>query len=46
MLNPDGVINGNYRTSLAGCDLNRKWKKPDRELHSEIFAVKKYLSET
>jgi cytosolic carboxypeptidase protein 2/3 len=23
MLNPDGVINGNYRCSLAGCDLNR-----------------------
>jgi murein tripeptide amidase MpaA len=28
MLNPDGVINGNYRTSLAGCDLNRRWKNP------------------
>ena len=24
MLNPDGVINGNYRCSLAGCDLNRR----------------------
>lgn len=23
MLNPDGVINGNYRMSLAGVDLNR-----------------------
>jgi murein tripeptide amidase MpaA len=23
MLNPDGVINGNTRCSLAGCDLNR-----------------------
>ena len=22
MINPDGVINGNYRCSLAGCDLN------------------------
>jgi murein tripeptide amidase MpaA len=28
MLNPDGVINGNYRCSLAGCDLNRRWKAP------------------
>ena len=27
MLNPDGVIVGNYRTGLAGCDLNRKWKQ-------------------
>ena len=30
MLNPDGVINGNYRCSLAGCDLNRRWKTPHR----------------
>lgn len=29
MLNPDGVINGNYRCSLAGCDLNRMWKSPN-----------------
>ena len=28
MLNPDGVINGNYRCSLAGTDLNRRWKVP------------------
>ena len=28
MLNVDGVINGNYRCSLAACDLNRKWQKP------------------
>lgn len=25
MLNPDGVIHGNYRCSLSGHDLNRKW---------------------
>jgi acetoacetate decarboxylase len=30
MLNPDGVINGNYRCSLAGVDLNRRWKAPSR----------------
>lgn len=28
MINPDGVINGNYRCSLAGCDLNRRYKTP------------------
>jgi len=28
MLNPDGVIEGNYRSSLAGCDLNRRWNEP------------------
>mmetsp|Transcript_116018 Transcript_116018/g.161037 ORF Transcript_116018/g.161037 Transcript_116018/m.161037 type:complete len:90 (+) Transcript_116018:1895-2164(+) len=25
MLNPDGVISGNYRGNLAGLDLNRQW---------------------
>jgi len=30
MMNPDGVIHGNYRTSLGGYDLNRRWKKPNR----------------
>ena len=28
MLNPDGVINGNTRCSLAGVDLNRNWMDP------------------
>jgi cytosolic carboxypeptidase protein 2/3 len=28
MINIDGVIHGNYRTSLIGCDLNRRWKNP------------------
>jgi murein tripeptide amidase MpaA len=25
MVNPDGVIHGNYRSNLSGSDLNRKW---------------------
>jgi cytosolic carboxypeptidase protein 2/3 len=40
MLNPDGVINGNYRSSLAGCDLNRRWKNPSEILHPTVSAVK------
>lgn len=36
MLNVDGVINGNYRCSLASCDLNRKYLKPNRQLHPAI----------
>ena len=28
MLNPDGVVNGNYRSSLAGEDLNRRYANP------------------
>jgi cytosolic carboxypeptidase protein 2/3 len=40
MLNPDGVINGNYRCSLAGCDLNRRWKAPSKVLHPCIYYTK------
>jgi murein tripeptide amidase MpaA len=40
MLNPDGVVYGNYRCSLLGCDLNRKWEKPNRMLHPTIFHAK------
>lgn len=28
MINPDGVIVGNYRTSMSGNDLNRQYLKP------------------
>ena len=44
MLNPDGVINGNYRTSLAGVDLNRYWCKPDKFKHPTIYHVKEMIS--
>jgi len=40
MLNPDGVIVGNYRTSLIGTDLNRRWKTPNKMLHPTIFHTK------
>jgi len=43
MLNPDGVINGNYRCSLAGCDLNRRWKNPQVHLHPTIHKTKKLV---
>lgn len=43
MLNPDGVINGNYRTSLAGCDLNRRWTSPDKILHPTIYYTKEMI---
>ena len=45
MLNPDGVINGNYRCSLAGCDLNRRWKNPTKQLHPTIFHTKKLIKD-
>jgi cytosolic carboxypeptidase protein 2/3 len=40
MLNPDGVVHGNYRCSLLGCDLNRKWLMPNKFLHPTIFYTK------
>lgn len=45
MLNPDGVINGNYRCSLVGQDLNRKFKTNSKILHPEISALKKLTRE-
>eukprot|EP00347_Sterkiella_histriomuscorum_P004799 403359053 len=43
MLNPDGVINGNYRCSLAGCDLNRRWKAPSKVLHPCVYYTKQIM---
>lgn len=37
MVNVDGVIHGNNRCSLAGVDLNRKWKNPNPKLHPEVY---------
>ena len=43
MLNPDGVVYGNYRCSLLGVDLNRRWTKPNKLLHPTIYYAKKLL---
>jgi hypothetical protein len=43
MLNPDGVIHGNYRCSLLGCDLNRKWHTPNKFLHPTIYYTKQLI---
>jgi len=43
MLNPDGVIQGNNRCSLAGCDLNRRYQFPSKVLHPSIFYTKKMV---
>jgi len=45
MLNPDGVICGNYRCGLAGVDLNRQWGKPSSILHPTVFHFKRFLTE-
>ena len=43
MLNPDGVICGNYRSSLAGSDLNRRWKRESKTLHPTIWHAKRLI---
>ena len=43
MVNVDGVICGNSRTSLAGCDLNRRWISPNEYLHPEICYLKELI---
>ncbi len=43
MINVDGVIAGNTRTSLAGCDLNRRWSNPNEYLHPEIYFAKNLI---
>jgi len=40
MINVDGVIIGNYRTSMSGNDLNRRYIDPDARLHPEVCGVK------
>jgi cytosolic carboxypeptidase protein 1 len=40
MLNPDGVVNGHGRCSLAGDDLNRQWTVPSRVYSPTIFWAK------
>ena len=43
MINVDGVIYGNFRCDLGGFDLNRTWKEPHRDLHPQIYAIKREI---
>ena len=40
MVNPDGVIMGNNRSSAAGRDLNREYIETNKELYPEVFLIK------
>jgi hypothetical protein len=40
MINPDGVVAGNFRCSISGNDLNRKYLNADMHLHPTIFHIK------
>ena len=43
MMNPDGVIHGNYRCSLAGADLNRKYGSQAQNYYPTVIAMKNLL---
>lgn len=43
MINPDGVVQGNYRFSGSGFDLNRKWKKGNHKYHPEVILLRDYI---
>lgn len=45
MLNPDGVIFGNYRCSVTGADLNRNWISPSKILQPTIYFTKRLIQE-
>ena len=46
MLNPDGVVNGNFRANLKGKDLNRQWKEPTSIISPTILATKEIVKKT
>jgi len=43
MVNPDGVLLGNYRLSYSGNDLNRKWRETSGRLHPEVYSIKQLI---
>lgn len=43
MINVDGVIVGNARSSLVGLDLNRRWTDPSPFAHPEIYHLKEVM---
>ncbi|XP_060684991.1 cytosolic carboxypeptidase 3-like [Hemiscyllium ocellatum] len=43
MLNPDGVIVGNYRCSLSGQDLNRKYRSYLKETYPSVWYTRKLI---
>jgi murein tripeptide amidase MpaA len=45
MVNPDGVVLGNYRTGLSGKDFNRQYKEPEEMVFPEVFAFKNFVAE-
>ena len=45
MMNPDGVIHGNYRCSLAATDLNRRYANCSSYLHPTVHSLRSMLGD-
>lgn len=45
MLNPDGVVVGNYRTGIIGEDFNRRFASGKRDVFPEIYLLKKMITD-
>ncbi|MCK6591755.1 MAG: M14-type cytosolic carboxypeptidase [Polyangiaceae bacterium] len=45
-MNPDGSARGNFRTNVAGRDLNREWSDPGEQTSPEVACVKRAMHET
>jgi murein tripeptide amidase MpaA len=43
MLNPDGVIVGNYRCSLTGKDMNRNFRHPRKQSFPILYHMKEII---
>jgi len=39
MMNPDGVVAGNYRDNFNGYNLNREWNQATAQNSPEVLAV-------
>ena len=46
MLNPDGVIRGNFRMNILGKDLNRMWDEPVKNICPTIFSAVEMIKKT
>ena len=46
MLNPDGVIRGNFRMNCMGKDLNRMWEEPEESICPTIYNTLKMIKKT
>ena len=46
MLNPDGVIHGNFRMNILGKDLNRMWDEPTENICPTIYYTVKMIEKT